>query len=334
MKYFNLIKRLSAVAMVAVAASSCSKTATITPIGDAGQTIVKLFSTTANGQTLSDPGFTDLQFSTIELKLVSTPVTYDVVDVRREVPSSSTLNTTMVVKVKNDPGIVTSYNSAYGASYVPLPDSLVTIDPATPLVGTNYTVTLNPGEFAKQIKFVLKSGIALDLGKSYAMGFSIVSADDNGHVALERKKIIVEFGVRNQWDGKYQCDWTNYHPTLNPGYTGGSEPVEMRTSGATKVKIYFPGIGGYYCPAFLSGAVSAFSGQEPEYSIAGTNAVTVQNSFPGTGTLYTMAAGYTSRYDVPTKTFYVKWGYSYAVPGVFDATCREWTQKITYLGPR
>jgi hypothetical protein len=101
------------------------------------------------------------------------------------------------------------------------------------------------------------------------------------------------------------------------------------------VKLYWPDAGGYANPAILSGGFSYFGSQEPEYTInPTTNAVTVQNAFVGATTFYTMAQGFNSRFDPATKAMFAKWGYSYTTPGVFDASCREWTQEFTYLRPR
>jgi hypothetical protein len=175
---------------------------------------------------------------------------------------------------------------------------------------------------------------ALDLSQSYGITVSIATVD-KGVISELAKKIVVSFSVKNQYDGKYDITWTNYHPTNNPTYSGATSTVEMHTTGSNSVKIYWPLYGGYYCPALLAGNLQPFGAQEPKYTIdQTTNAVTVQNSYVGAVTFYTMAVGFNSRYDPATKTFFVKWGYSYAVPGVFDPGCREWTQTIKYTGPR
>ncbi len=321
MKYLNLKAGFSVLAASALLFGSCKRIEVPEPIGDAGQTIVKL---------------SESDKKLINLELVNTPQTLRMAEVYRNVANAADLNKTMTVIVKDDPSVVADYNNLNGTAFVPIPSSLFTVDPSTPKIGNNYSVVLKPGEFAKVINFILPSALALDLNQSYAFGFSLVSVDADGKIGNVDKKLVVEVGVKNKWDGKYKCTWTNYHPSLNPGYTGGSEDVEMRTTGANKVKIYFPGIGGFYAPAIISGAVSAFAAQEPEYTInVATNVVTVQNTAPGAVTFYTMAPGYNSRYDEPSKTFFVKWGYTYLPGPVFDpANTREWTQQIKYIGPR
>jgi hypothetical protein len=175
---------------------------------------------------------------------------------------------------------------------------------------------------------------SLDLTKNYGIQVSIASVS-HGVIGENDKTMIVSFQIKNQWDGTYNITWTNYHPTANPGYTGSSTQIEMHTNGPSSVKIYWPLAGAYCAPAILNGGLSYFLIQEPNYTVnTSTNAVAVQNVAPGAVTFYSMAVGFNSRWDPATKTFYVKWGYSYAVPGVFDAACREWNQTIAYTGPR
>ncbi|MEI9909714.1 MAG: hypothetical protein WDO71_08565 [Bacteroidota bacterium] len=72
----------------------------------------------------------------------------------------------------------------------------------------------------------------------------------------------------------------------------------MHTTGLNSVKMYVPEFGDYYHPGLFDGVLNAFGSQEPDYTInPTTNAVTVQNSFPGATTFYTMAPGFNSHYD-------------------------------------
>ena len=315
MKYLNFSKKLAAFAMSVLVLSACDKVETPDPMGDAGQTIVK---------------FTE-DYKLINVDFVSTPQSIELLDLRRDIPNSSELGREMTIIVKEDPGAVTAYDPALIAP----PAGLLVYDPAIPKVGSNYTFKMTAGQFAKQFKAVIPNASLLSLTSRYAIGFSIVSADADGKILGTQKTIVIEIGAKNAWDGKYSCKFTNYHPSLNPTY--GPEKttdVEMRTTSSNKVKIFWP-LAGVYCqPAWLSGAFSYFGAQEPEYTISPSGAVGVLNTAPGFTTQYTMNSSYNNRFDAASKTFFVKWGYSYAVPGVYDAACREWTQEIKYLGPR
>ncbi|MEP6674362.1 MAG: DUF1735 domain-containing protein [Ferruginibacter sp.] len=337
MKYINLKKIVPAVIIAGVAFYSCKKVDTAVPLGTAGQTIVKLV---GNQGALTDPGYTDIQQQNIELKLVTTPFTYDVVDIRRDVPNSKSMNTTMNVKVKLDPGIVTLYNSFYGTSFVSLPDSLVT--PSTPLVGNTYNITLNPGELAKPIQFTISNGTKLDLSKFYAMGFSIVSADGDGKVALNEKKVIVTFGVRNQWDGMYSATGTMVDVT-NPAFLGTyPETFYLITTGASSNAVFDPNLnGGTYGHTFdAAGSPSYYGSYAPVLTFdAATNKITGitnyygQNSGPSVRSAALDPTGANS-VNPATKDITIKYQIVQGTGAAFVGTRVTFNEVWKYMGPR
>ena len=315
MKYLNISKKLAAFAMAVLVLSACDKVDSPDPMGTAGQTIVK---------------FTE-GYKLINVDFVTTPQSLTLVDLRRDIPNSTELNRAMTIIVKEDPGAVTAFDPALVAP----PAGLLVYDPSVPKIGTNYTFAMKPGQFAMELKATLPNASLMNLNNRYAVGFSIVSADADGKILGSQKTVIIEIGAKNAWDGLYRCTWTNYHPSSNPSYgPSNTTDVEMRTTSSNKVKIFWPLAGAYCAPAWLGGGLSYFGAQEPEYTMTGASTVTVQNAFVGATTFYTMNSSYNNRYDGAAKTYYLKWGYSYAVPGVFDAACREWTQELKYLGPR
>lgn len=150
-----------------------------------------------------------------------------------------------------------------------------------------------------------------------------------------QKTEVAEIVTGNNWDGVYELSFCNYSGGGAPTYPCTTTVVHLITTAPDKVKIYWPTMSAYANPAFYNGVFTSLTIQEPEYTIRPiTNTVTVQNTASGAVTFYTMAINGLNNYDPVTKTFNVKFGYSYAVPGVFDAACREWTQTIKYTGPR
>jgi hypothetical protein len=324
MKYLNLSKPLAVLAMTALVLLSCTKVDVQGSIGDAGQTLVKILNggPTTAATVVNNP-----------IDFVNAPVTLLGADIRRDIPNNSELQQVMNITVKDDQALV--------AATVPgdliMPEAWYTVGSATPKTGGaggTYKIVLQPGEFAKQIYITVPNATLLDPSLKYALGFTITAADANGKISVN-KSIVIEIGAKNAYDGLYEDTWTNYHPTSNPGYTGDKTNIELRTTGANKCKMWFNAAGAYGNPAILGGSLGYFGAQEPEYTVnTATNQVTVQNVAAGAVTFYTMAVGFNSRYDPAVKTFYVKYGYSYAVPGVWDAGCREWTIQLKYLGPR
>jgi hypothetical protein len=267
---------------------------------------------------------------TIALDLTPGVVSIKVLEIRRDAASAAELNKTHIVKIRHQNALISDPTSG---AVVELPRNLYTVDPSNPFDGQYWTVTFDPGEFVEFIKINLNPSNLITAGR-VGLGF-LLAETPGAQINDEKSKLGVEISAKNQWDGRYRLTWTNYHPTLNPGYTGAATDVEMHTTGPNTVKIFWPLAGVFACPSILSGGLSYFGIQEPQYTIStATNAVTVQNVAPGAVTFYTMATGFNSRYEPGTKTFFAKWGYSYASPGVFDAGCREWTQQMVYLGPR
>ena len=302
--------------------NGCEKPDNPKPLGNAGNTIVKL---------ASEDGY-----KLISLNLQSTAQTFVLLEVWRDIPNQSELNQTTVAIIKQNQIVISDFNSANGTSYIALPNSSFTVDPATPKSGDDYTVTFEPGEFYKAIKITVPNATTLDPSKAYALGFRIGSVDRGGRISGDQNQVLVEIGLKNKYDGRYRLDGAFYHPTQSPGYDAFTVNVEMHTSGVNSVKLYVPDFGGYYSPGLFMGTLNAFGSQEPEFTIdPATNKVTVQNSYPGAVTFYTMAAGYNSHYDPATKTIYAKWGYNYDPGPTFNAAnTREWTDVFTYLGPR
>ncbi|MBK8495033.1 MAG: hypothetical protein IPL50_08365 [Chitinophagaceae bacterium] len=322
MKYLNVTKKLAVIAVVSLIFMACKKPTVSTPMGDAGQTLVKILGG-------SDPA----TITQKAIDFVAIPTQFLAVEIRRDIPNEAELNKTMVVTVKDDTAAVTVANPAY----LQLPAAWYTIQTdgvKTGGQGGTFTFTFLPGEFAKTIYITIPNATLLNPSSLYGLGFTVTSADAGG-VLSTQKSAVVQIGAKNAYDGVYECTFTNYHPSLNAGYTGDVTEVHFVTSGASTCKLFWPDAGTYACPAILGGGFSYFGAQEPAYTVnPATQAVTVQNAYVGATTFYTMNASFNSHYDAPTKTFYVKWGYSYVVPGVFDAGCREWTQTLKYTGPR
>ena len=269
---------------------------------------------------------------TIALDLNPGVRTLEILEIVRDSKSAADLNQPLTVKIKNQNALIADPSSG---DIHELPRNLYSNSPDNPFDGQYWTITFKPGEWKTHLKILLDPSTLITLTNRVGLGFQIAEAG-NAQISDSKNQLGVEVSAKNGWDGVYNLTWTNYHPTRNTGYTGGVTEVEMRTTGANKVKIFWPFANAYACPSVLDGGLLYFGLQEPEYTInTSTNAVTVQNAAPGAVTFYAMATGFNSRYDPATKTFYVKWGYNYGAGGAFDpANTREWTQTFVYLRPR
>ncbi|MGB3007336.1 MAG: DUF1735 domain-containing protein [Chitinophagaceae bacterium] len=198
------------------------------------------------------------------------------------------------------------------------------------------SLTIPKGSLESNPIMLKVNPINFDPSAKYVIAFKIKSVSDpNYQINANFGTYYIFLGAKNPYDGVYSLTFSNYHPSSNPGYTGTTVDVYMITTAGNKVKIFFPDFDGYYNPAVLGGALSAFGAQEPEYTIdQATNQVTVQNAYPGATTFYTMNPTHNNRYDPATKKIYCRWGYSYVGGNFAPGTSREWTQEFTYTGPR
>lgn len=259
-------------------------------------------------------------------------IVLDVLEVRLAADQPASEDITVELSLDNSVAMIDDYNTANGTGLVQFPLNFY-------ILPGGLTATIPAGSRSVFLKLGLNTSL-FDPSETYALGFRIKTVNKTGYtISGNFGEAIISFAAKNQYDGVYNITWTNYHPSLNPGYDGSASEIEMHTSGPNSCKIFWPiaGPAGTYCaPAVLGGGLSWFGSQEPNYTVNAGNTVTVQNVFPGAVTFYTMDPSFNSHYDPATKTFYVKWGYGSGgpYPPFNAATSREWTQTITYTGPR
>jgi hypothetical protein len=240
--------------------------------------------------------------------------------------ASSDLTVTLAVDSK----IVTDYNTANPSQ------PRMTVMTSSQYIIQNINVVIPAGSNKGYVKISIPNATLLDKNKIYGIGLKIVSADNGITVASNMSKCIAKVVVKNIYDGVYFLDFQNFHPSRNTDNLGDTTTVELRTSSANSVKIFWPDVDAYANPSILDGGLNTFPNQEPNYTIDNTtspNLVVVDNASSAASIAYEMNPDFISYYDPATKKFYVKWGYYYQ-GGIFDATqTREWTQTFTYLRP-
>ena len=209
--------------------TSCIKDAA-PALGDRGATFVKLLESPEN-KLFFEP-FTNVR----DVSLFS---------LRKDAPTSAELNSATAVKVRLNPTLVSDYNTANGESFELLPDSLYTLDPAIVKNGQVYTMTLNPGDFAKDFGIKL-NGAKWNLSHKYALGFTI---DDPGGETISSGKedVLVLISIKNKWDGVYSITGS-FVDVTNAAFVGVYPyEWELQTSSATQcivvdnVYLGFPG---------------------------------------------------------------------------------------------
>ena len=239
MKYLNLTKIFASVAISSVIFTACDKAKVATPMGDAGQTLVKILG-----------GGTPAAVAKKPVDFVATPTKVLAVELRRDIPSETELNKTMIVTVKDDTAAVRAANPGY----LRMPSSWYTVQTAgtvPTVVGGNYTFTFAPGEYAKEIYITIPNATLLDPSALYAWGFTVTTADASGVISTQ-KSVVVEIGAKNSYDGVYAVtgpvvddlnadlvQWNN--PTFGdpfPQANGGAWELHLITSGAASCTMF------------------------------------------------------------------------------------------------
>lgn len=236
----------------------------------------------------------------------------------------------VTLTLANSATLISDYNAANGSSLITFPGSLYTIP--------SMSVTIPAGSRSAYL-IINTNAINFDPSSTYALGFTIESVSDAAFLASGNfNTFITIFGAKNAYDGTYRLDFANYHPAGNPGYDGSTQEIEMHTISSNTCKMWWPLLGGYANPIIYGGGLSYFGNQEPGFTVlAGTNKVNVYNTNAAgvTYTTITAASGYDSRYVPAEKKYYVRYGYNYDPgPTLNPATTREWTDVMTYLGPK
>lgn len=219
MKYSKMTKYFAVFAGLALVLSACKKTKVDEPMGDVGNTFVKIIG-----------GGTPAAITKKPVDFVATPTKLLAVELRRDLPNAAELNKTVIVTVKDDTAAVTANG------YLHLPTAWYTIQTdgvKTGGQGGTFTFTFKPGEFAKEIYITIPNATLLNPSLLYGLGFTIMTSD-GGSIISSAKSVIVEIGAKNDWDGVYEMSGTFLDVTSTAFTYIGDQQYSLITIGATK----------------------------------------------------------------------------------------------------
>lgn len=350
MKYLKFLKQLAVLALIVSIFASCKKTAEVKPLGDAGQTIVKIIDGGPSEYALGSEEGDDDDGPGIPIfgvDFVPTPQSIFVISVRRDVPNVTELNKATTVVIQEDTNMIARYNDTAIArgngTLQKLPLSVFSISPAK--VGGyqgSYTLEFAPGELAKEIKVTINNPFAdLDPNITYALAFKIASVTVNGGRANIgfSSSAVVRIGAKNKYDGVYLMKGIHNRPTYQFFYEA---EMNMVTTGANSVIYYWPEVGSVGHPiatdanntlSWYGATVAPQVDFDPVTNLA-TNIYNTTpsppiskndgNNYPG---LVDPANPTISRYDEATKTMYLYWKYN-------NNTARGFFDTLVFIKPR
>ncbi len=139
-------------------------------------------------------------------------------------PASSDVHITLQL---ND-ALRVAYNAANGTNILALNPSLYNVE---------LTLTIPAGGRFAEVPINVPNASGLDPNSSYGLGFTIVSVDGGYKIADNLKNLLVEIGVKNKYDGRFNLKGVhNRSPYLFPF----NLTVEMWTTGPASVAMYLP----------------------------------------------------------------------------------------------
>ena len=192
------LKLVTGFSLLVFAISSCIPDGEF--LGDAGQTLVKLF---------------PAEYNKVMLAPVSTSQTVAVIEVRRDVAGQAALNTasTAILKFDKDTVLIKQFNNINGTSFTLLSGALYTSDPAPADDGT-ITVNFNAGDFVRSVIITVPNVFNFDFSQKYALAYKLESVSGTGIKSLASSDItIIEIAAMNEYEGWYHSVGFRDHPT-------------------------------------------------------------------------------------------------------------------------
>lgn len=216
--------------------------------------------------------------------------------------------------------LVGDYNTANGTSFVILPTSAYNIP--------TLKITIPKGSHYASLNINVPNASTLNPLTTYALGFSLSSLDESGIAIPENmRNVVVQFSIKNKYDGKYNIKGFFVRTdAAGAAYNGPfSAKVEMQTTGAASVDMYYPAYGIVANP-FNAGAFSNV-GPRITFDLNTDKIVSIYNQSGGGAPAMTLI-GTDNRYDASKKIIYLKYYYN------SDPTNRIFSDTLTYTGPR
>jgi hypothetical protein len=201
--------------------------------------------------------------------------------------------------------LISAYNTANGTNIQVLTPTLYTMPT---------TVTIPAGARNVTVPLVITSTLSLNPNIAYGIAIQITSASGNYIVAENLKNLLIQFSIKNKYDGVYNL--TGYHnrvPYTFPYQT----TMHMVTSGPDAVYFFWPLVGGVGHPIGIgpNNALSWYGPVVAPVVVFNTSTNLVTNVFGSDPagppiTMFTGAGSRLSKWDPATRNMTVDWNYN------------------------
>ena len=201
--------------------------------------------------------------------------------------------------------LISAYNTANGTNIQVLTPTLYTMPT---------TVTIPAGARNVTVPLVITSTLSLNPNIAYGIAIQITSASGNYIVAENLKNLLIQFSIKNKYDGVYNL--TGYHnrvPYTFPYQT----TMHMVTSGPNAAYFFWPLVGGVGHPIGIgpNNALSWYGPVVAPVVVFNTSTNLVTNVFGSDPagppiTMFTGAGSRLSKWDPATRNMTVDWNYN------------------------
>ncbi|WP_207495992.1 DUF1735 domain-containing protein [Aridibaculum aurantiacum] len=234
------------------------------------------------------------------------------------------------IYLKKVDALVTDYNTRFGTSLTPLPNSS-----AAAKFDFSEPVIIKKGQRKATVPFMVNA-LLLNLNVINAIGIAIDRVEGAAINAGPESRLVVEFGARNKYDGRYSVTGTfvdNTNATFTAFY-----PLEWElvTSGEHSVIVYDNELLGFPGYVFLAAGSPTYYGNfglEVNFDPSGNgNIVSVTNYYgqPSPNNRYAQLDPTGINKWTPTKID-IKYNMLQPTPTTVRSV---FTETWTYLGPR
>jgi hypothetical protein len=133
------------------------------------------------------------------------------------------------VKLVLDPTLLTQYNADNGTTILPFDPQYYSL--------SSLNLVIKAGKDRGNIDIKIPSTVPLDLNKSYGIGFRIVSVDNGYTIANNLKSLLLEFNLKNKYDGIYTVTGT-FRDVTNATFTANyPREYQVVTTGPNSVDV-------------------------------------------------------------------------------------------------
>lgn len=214
--------------------------------------------------------------------------TLDAFSLRKDANSNASLQTATTVTLSASPALIEKFNDDNGEEFELLPESFYTLtNTSFAKTATGYNVAFGSGDFAKEFTIKLDGSKWVDVGKKYALAFTISDAGSNNTISSGHE-ILAFFAIKNKYDGNYEVEATApMVDATNAGLTG-YYPLDsdLHTVGPNSVVMfcntYLQGLQGH--PIMSAGSASYYGNFAPIFTMDDAGKVVSVTNYYGQGT--------------------------------------------------